>query len=337
MTVRRSTAWAPVNIALVKHWGYDERNMGLPARQSLSLTLEHGATTTVEWDAGLRVDEISINGRLLTPHDGQKAAQAYQLLHSVRTTAGLLGHSARVQSESAVPMSGGLASSASGGAALTLAALDAAGLAEHLEERELIAWCARAGSLSAVRSLRGGVVTLTSREGPLSLQNVETPLELTVLSCLVDAKRKAVSSSDGHLRASTSPYFRVFRERSAELVAEMAAALEEGALETLGALVEEDALDMHAVMLTSRPPVIYTRDSTWKVWRQVARWRDEGLQAWCTLDAGPNPHVLCRSSDAKVLEERLGALSEVERVWRSEVSPWGAHVIAPTDGARVVM
>lgn len=337
MGERRGTAWAPVNIALAKHWGYRNLELGLPARESLSLTLEHGATTTVTWGAENQLDEIAVNERVLSPEDGEKAAASYRLLHSIRATAGLMGHGARVVSESVVPLSGGMASSAAGAAALTLAALDAAGLADQIDEDSLISWLGRARSVSAIRSLRGGVVALTTRGHSMNLATVETPLDLTVLSCLVETKPKLVSSSEGHLRVGTSPFFPVFEQQSAGLIATMVEALEEGNFEELGGLVEQDALAMHGVMLTSRPPIIYTTDATWAVWGQVVRWRENGLEAYCTLDAGPNPHIICEARHAHEIEERLRALQQVQMVWRSEVSSWGAHVIKQSPQQRVVM
>ncbi len=80
-------------------------------------------------------------------------------------------------------------------------------------------------------------------------------------------------------------------------------------------------------MLTSATPVVYATDATWEVWRQVARWRGEGLEAYCTLDAGPNPHVIVRSDEAGELEMLLASIPEVGRIWRSEVHTRGAHVV----------
>lgn len=328
MTASRATAWAPVNIALVKHWGHGDAAGRAPARASLSLTLEHGATTTVEWVEGLGRDEIVVGGRALHPAEGEKAAAAFDLLRDVAAAAGLAGHGARVASESAVPLGTGMASSAAGAAALCLAALGAAGLAGDLDERDLIAWCARAGSGSALRSLRGGAVVLRCGNGGQTLlEGVGTALELAVVSCLVERRPKAVSSSAGHRLAPTSPFFRAFVDTAPDLVAEMVVALEAGRLDRVGELAERDALAMHAVMLSCRTPVIYATDATWAVWRQVASWRDEGLAAYCTLDAGPNPHVVCRAEDADRLAARLAALPQVQALRRSAVSPRGAHLI----------
>jgi diphosphomevalonate decarboxylase len=318
-----------VNIALVKHWGFGDAGAGSPARASLSLTLDHGATTTVEWVEGLRRDEVVVGGRALAPGDGEKAAAAFGLLRDIARAAGLDGHGARVESTSAVPIGGGMASSAAGAAALCLAALGAAGLTggSGLPERDLVTWCTRAGSLSALRSLRGGVVALWPRDGENVLDRVDSALDLAVIACLVERGPKAVSSSAGHRLAPTSPFYSAFVDRARDLVAEMSAAFAAGRLDRVGELAEQDALAMHAVMLSCTPPVIYGTDATWAVWRRVAAWRDEGLVAACTLDAGPNPHVLCHAADATHLADRLAALPEVLAVRRSATSPTGARLL----------
>jgi diphosphomevalonate decarboxylase len=329
MTARRATAWAPVNIALVKHWGYGDAGGSSPARASLSLALEHGATTTVEWIEGLGLDEITIDGRTLGRGDGEKAAAAHRLLRAIAEAAGLADHRARVESETDVPVGAGMASSAAGAAALCLAALGAAGLAGGQNERDLLSWCARAGSLSALRSLRGGVVVLDARDGLPQLRSVATPLDVAVISCLVEPRPKRVSSSAGHLLAPTSPFFSTFVAGADGTVAEIAGALAAGRFDRVGELAEREALAMHAVMLSSSPPILYATDATWSVWREVASWREGGLAAYCTLDAGPTPHVLCRAADAQDLASRLAALPAVRRVWSSALSPRGASLVDP--------
>jgi diphosphomevalonate decarboxylase len=223
-----------------------------------------------------------------------------------------------------------MASSAAGGAALAVAALEALGRGD-VPEDEKIAWVGRTGSLSAVRSLRGGVVQLSVDGGRMHLESLDTPLELEVLSCAVEARPKEVSSSEGHLRAPSSPFFEAFVAEAEEAVSLARRALAEGDLRGLGAVMERDALAMHGVMLSSRPPIVYATDATWRVWHRIAAWRQEGLEAYLTLDAGPNPHVLCRRSDGDEVAGLLGGLSDVQSVLRSPVHREGAHVVPGAD------
>lgn len=333
-----ATAWAPVNIALIKHWGYHRPAPGagsaapddLPARPSLSLTLEHGSTTSVTWRR--QPDHrILLNGEPLTPADGEKAAASYAFLEALRKEAGLAELRASVQAVSEVPLSAGFASSAAGGAALTMAALTAAGRADASLDEQL-AWCRRLGSVSALRSLRGGVVRLDvdHSAAALSLDAVDTDLELVVFGCLVQGARKKVSSSAGHAQVTTSPYWAQFQRDAGPRLGQMVDALGSGDLERVGALAEADALAMHAVMLTSHSPIVYARSATWRVWHDVVSWREAGgdsPQGYCTLDAGPNPHVLCARAEADALAARLGAHPDVERVFRSGVASQGVRRI----------
>jgi diphosphomevalonate decarboxylase len=340
-----ATAWAPVNIALIKHWGYSDAGHGkeadLPARPSLSLTLDHGSTTTVTW-RDQPDHRILLNGIPLAPTDGEKAAASFAFLEAVRKTAKLGSLHASVQAVSEVPLSAGFASSAAGGAALTVAALEAAGLGP-VDPGDRLDWCRRLGSVSALRSLRGGVVRLdvdheaqTLALGSVELGGVENDLDLMVLSCLVQGKKKSVSSSAGHARVTTSPYWTQFARDALGRLGPLVDGLVAGDLAQVGALIEADALAMHAVMLTSHPPIVYATDATWRVWHQVVAWRREGApspRGYCTLDAGPNPHILCTRDDADELATRLMALPDVQRIFRSGVAPHGARRITAPDTA----
>ena len=126
MPPRACTAVAGTNIALVKYWGKRDGALNLPAAGSLSLTLrELGTRTTVRFgdDVGAQ-DRVLLNGQDAT---GRAYGRVTAFLDLVRERAGV-GTRAEVVTENSVPTSAGLASSASGFAALALAATQAAGL-----------------------------------------------------------------------------------------------------------------------------------------------------------------------------------------------------------------
>jgi diphosphomevalonate decarboxylase len=149
------TAQACANIALVKYWGKRDSVRNLPAAGSLSLTLKALVTeTSVEWDPSLERDELVLNGKP-APADSD-------FLDLVRALAGFEKR-ARVVSENRFPTASGLASSASGFAALALAASRAAGL--ELSKRDL-SILARRGSGSAARSIYGGFVRMNAGTKP---------------------------------------------------------------------------------------------------------------------------------------------------------------------------
>jgi diphosphomevalonate decarboxylase len=84
--------------------------------------------------------------------------------------------------------------------------------------------------------------------------------------------------------------------------------------QTFAAVVERDSTIMHAVMMTSQPPLFYWQPASLDLMLRVATWRAEGLDCCYTLDAGPNVHILCRSEDAPEIQSRLAALPGVQSV-----------------------
>lgn len=287
----RATARAGTNIALVKYWGARDPELNLPLNDSLSMTLSDAVTvTTVAWDPDLRTDEVYLDGeRILDP----RATRVSRHLDLIR--ADYYRMFARVASVNCFPAGTGLASSASGFAALTVAAI--AAFDEGLpEERELSAW-ARRGSGSAARSIAGGFVHWhagTGDEDSFAEQIFDPDWwDLRDLCVLVSASPKEVSSLQGHRLAAVHPFMPARqRELPGRLIA-VQAALARRDLTTLGELVEQEALEAQALMLSSTPSCLYMLPGTVAVMHAVRRWREDGLPVYLTLDAGPNPHLLC--------------------------------------------
>jgi diphosphomevalonate decarboxylase len=82
-------------------------------------------------------------------------------------------------------------------------------------------------------------------------------------------------------------------------------------LAAMGPILEQDALMMHAVMMTSRPPLYYWTPGTLEIVQAVQRWRADGLAVYFTIDAGPNVHLICAAGDAAEVEARARALPGV--------------------------
>ena len=219
-------------------------------------------------------------------------------------------------------MAAGIASSASGFAALSAAG--AAALKLELTPTELSA-LSRLGSGSASRSIFGGYVEW--EQGHDHASSVAHPLfpadhwRLHDIVAVVSSSEKKVSSANGHSIAATSP---LNAARIASLPAALATvrdAIAQRDLAQLGPVLEYDALAMHSVMMTGNPSLLYFRPGTLEVLHAVRDWREEGLPAWFTIDAGPNVHVICEEHNAGRVAERLGALAGVDRVISSGPGP----------------
>ena len=325
----KTTAIAHTNIALVKYWGKRDAALNLPARGSLSLTLDGLTTrTSVSFDDALAADELHLGG---VAQAGEVLVRVTRFLDLVRTRAHRHEH-ARVVSENTFPTGSGLASSASAFAALALAATRAAGVTLGDAELSVLA---RRGSGSAARSIFGGFVEMHAGERADGSDAYATPvLEAgawdvrMVVGVFGGGKPKEVSSRNGMDHTSaTSPLYAGWLATVDADLAEARAAILARDLERLGTVAEASALAMHASALAARPGVIYWRGATLEALHVVRALRAQGAAAWGTIDAGPHLKVLCAPADA---ERVAGALAAVPGMTSTISSrPGGpAHVVS---------
>lgn len=303
--MQSATAQAHPNIAFIKYWGNRDDTLRLPANGSISMSLDGLYTrTTVSFQRSLPFDELIINGREVTGHALERVNGVLDL---VRERARLKAQ-AEVVSENNFPSGAGIASSASAFAALALAASSAAGL--KLSEAEL-SRLARRGSGSACRSIPGGFVEWDMGRGDddsfaVSIASADY-WPLTDCIAVVTDEHKRTGSTQGHAVADTSP-LQAARVADAPRRLDLCRrAILERDFEALTAIVELDSDMMHAVMMTSTPPLHYWVSTSLDVMSSVRDWRHEGLDACCTVDAGANVHVICpeKSSDAVAARLRL--------------------------------
>ena len=316
--MKKATVIACANIAFIKYWGKRDTELNLPANSSLSMNQDRLTTVTTVEFAPAWEDVVILDGREV---DGEARQRIVAHLDRVRAMARLQAR-ARVISENSFPAGAGLASSASGFAALSLAASKAAGL--ELSEREL-SILARFGSGSACRSIPGGFIEWEA--GTCSQDSFAKQIappehwDLRDVIAIVSGAHKRVGSTEGHALAPTSHLYLARLASLAERLAQAKAALLEKDLAALGPLIEEDAISMHAVMMTSRPPIYYWLPATVRLIHEVHRWRAEGLQVYFTLDAGPNVHLICQATDQAEVERRLRDIEGVLEVMVSGPGP----------------
>jgi diphosphomevalonate decarboxylase len=311
-----ASAQAQPNIALVKYWGKRDAALNLPASGSLSLTLEALWTRTrVAFDASLGRDELVLNDA------PAPLARAASCLTDLRRRAGVDLH-ARIESRNNFPTAAGLASSASGCAALVLAASTALGL--QLERRELSA-LARLGSGSAARSIHGGFVEMARGERDDGSDACATPLlapqqwPLVVVIAVTSEQAKPIGSSEGmEISRRSSPFYAAWLASSETDLASARRAVLERDFAALGAVSEHSCLKMHAVMLSSRPALLYWNAATVACLRRVRTLREqEGRGVFFTIDAGPQVKAVCLPDDAARVAAALQAVAGVERVLTS--------------------
>jgi diphosphomevalonate decarboxylase len=321
----QATAIAHPNIALIKYWGKSDVERNIPAVGSLSITLDRLTTTTsVSFDSDLEKDEFLLGGKAVP----EMAGRVSRCLDLVRGRVGVRDR-ARVESDNDFPTAAGLASSASGFAALVTAA-DAA-LGADIPKVEL-ADMARQASGSAARSIFGGFVELSLTPNgphPTETRQIIEPSDwpLRVAVAVTETGPKEIGSTEGMVRTEqTSPYYAGWVSSSEEDLAEARGAIARQDFEALAEVSESSCLKMHAVMLSARPGLVYWNGATAECIRRVRELRADGVPVFFTIDAGPQVKAVCAPEGF----DRVAAeLAEVEGVLQVLASGLG-------DGARVV-
>lgn len=314
-----ATATACSNIALIKYWGKSEKGDNLTAVPSLSMTLDKLRTTTrVRFDAALSEDRVTIGGQL---QSGAPKERVERLLRSVRKLAGI-SHGAEVESVNDFPTASGLASSASGFAALALAAGAALGLDLQPEG---VSQLARRASASAARSVFAGFVELLAEAEAATPVASPDYFDVAMVVVATTLGPKATGSTGGMLHTQkTSPYYPAWVQTAPSLFARGKRALLARDLEELGTCMEQSTWMMHASMLAAEPALSYFRDTTLRVIEAVHALRKAGIAAYYTMDAGPHVKVLVQPSDVGRLEATLREIPGVEKIITSAPGPAAA-------------
>ena len=331
MNASKATVEAPSNIALIKYWGAKDIDRAIPAAPSLSMTLRTCCTrTTVAFREGETGDDtvfVADDAGTLHPADDAFAAPVVRHLGRLRDAFDRRG-TFRVATRNHFPSAAGIASSASGFAALTMAATRALGL--DLGPSALSVWARRSGSGSAARSVFGGYVGWPRGDDAAAEPVLpHTHWDLRDVIAVVDATPKAVSSREGHRRAPSSPFFETRLDHLSDRLDVVRDALEARDLGTLGEAVEREAVELHLIAMSSRPPIFYWTPATLAVLEAVRTLRTSGVAAYATMDAGANVHVLCAASDEPEVARRLESMSEVQQVLRDGVGAGPTHDVEP--------
>lgn len=300
--VDASTASAPVNIALAKYWGKRDEELHLPVTDSFSVALDLHTTTTVR--QALSHDEVVANSQPMS-RDSSFYRRCVQFLDLFRPTPSF---AFSVSTTNAIPTAAGLASSASGFAALTLALNQFFG---WRCDRRALSCLARLGSGSACRSLYPGFVLWQKGVLADGCDSYAIPYdgwwpELTLAVLMLSSDEKPISSREAMRRSvETSPMYTLWPEQVAKDIASITQSINDRNFSHFGQTVERNALMMHASMLTASPPICYWREETVAAMNAVWQARREGVELYCTMDAGPNLKLLFLNKDAEAVFQRF--------------------------------
>ncbi|TAM58558.1 diphosphomevalonate decarboxylase [bacterium] len=309
-----AAAAAQPNIALIKYWGKRDDALNLPAAGSLSITLDALHTrTAVRFDAALADDDVVLNGK----RDPEQTRRIGAFLDLFRARAGVTTR-AHVETANDFPTGAGLASSASGFAALAVAADGALGLG--LTAREL-SRLARRGSGSAARSIFGGYVEMAAGTRADGTDAFASPLldaaewPLGVVIAITMRGTKAISSRAG-MRASqlTSRYYREWIASVPNDLVTARAAIAARDFQQLADVSEANCLAMHAMMLAARPALIYWNGATLDCIQRIRALQADGIEVFFTIDAGPQVKAVCLPGATATVAGALRAIGGVQDV-----------------------
>ncbi len=302
-------SWSsPSNIALVKYWGKKEHQ--IPANPSISFTLNNCKTITSI--AFVKRIDFSKNYSFDLLFQGQikesfhpKIEKFFERIEMYLPF--LKDYHFTIETSNTFPHSSGIASSASGMAALAMNLMSI----EKLHNPDITdeyfykkaSFLARLGSGSACRSVRGNIVVWgfhTEISGSSDLFGIEIDQEIhpvfhnyqdTIL--LVDQGEKQVSSTVGHDLMHNHPFAERRFEQAHENLSAIKKVLENGNLEEFIKIVESEALTLHAMMMASMPYFILMKPHTLEIINKIWNYRNTTNIPVCfTLDAGANVHVL---------------------------------------------
>ena len=303
---------AHTNIALIKYWGKRDEALILPASSSLSLTLDAFYTdTSVTLDTAFQKDTFYLNTILQNEKATNKVSRFLDLF---RESAGITSP-ALIKSTNFVPTAAGLASSASGMAALAGAANLACNL--QLTQRELSLF-ARRGSGSATRSIYGGFVEWqmgTSSEDSYAVSIDDANWDIGMLVIVVNSRKKEMSSREGMKNTvESSPFYLGWLESTAKDLIDIKKAIHLRDFQKMGEITESNGMKMHGTMLGANPPLSYWEPDSVVAMQVVRQLRQEGIRCYFTMDAGPNVKVLCRLTDSEKIKARFAERFKSEQL-----------------------
>lgn len=291
------------NIALIKYWGKFDDEENLPATASLSMTLDQCPTTTTAEVIDSNEHQFTLNSQQLTRDDSSRIFSFLDHLCAHTNKSRKL----RVMSTNAIPTASGLASSASGFSALTLACEKALQLQLSFNKKAALA---QLGSASAARSLLPGFVLQNSGEnqqlGEPVVEAIQTSLDVRMIVLQCGREEKKISSREGMLRTQhTSAFYDTWLNGHFKDTQQALYAINDLNVEALGSLMESSTLKMHATTLTSKPAFWYFNAQTLAIITEIQKLREVGHICFFTMDAGPHVKVLCPPHEADFLHNHF--------------------------------
>jgi len=301
---------APVNIALSKYWGKRDTVLNLPMNGSVSISLPGLGTQTTIKICETPNDKIHLNGKNL-PVNNPFCTRLTAFLDLFRVN----NKGFEIHTINTVPTAAGLASSASGYAALVLALNDLFQWNLSLKKLSLLA---RLGSGSASRSLYSGFAIWHKGEQTDGLDSYAEPIatqwpELCVGLVKINVQQKPISSTTGMQNTvNTCDLYQAWPQQAEKNMQTILDAIEQRDFEQLGQTAEHNALSMHATMMATWPPIVYWQPESVAAMHTVWQLRQQGVAIYFTMDAGPNLKLLFLETQKPAITQAFGEIEIIQ-------------------------
>lgn len=296
----------PTNIALVKYWG--KKGGQIPVNPSLSVTLSESATILSLHYKYDPKEKFQIKFMFDGKRNSAFSKRIVDYLKNITSIMPVLQNvNLIINSTNTFPHSAGIASSASsfGALALALCSMESEITGAHTGKKtffEKASYLARLGSGSACRSVYGNYV-LWGQYGGMPGSSDETAVPVSNINprfrylrnsiLVVSGEKKKIPSSKGHELMNSNPYATARQAAALINLKSILGALNSGNFTDFISVMENEALTLHALMMTSSPGYMLMLPATVEIINKIVKFRGEsGLPVGFTLDAGPNVHFI---------------------------------------------
>ncbi len=295
----KATAVAHPIQGLIKYHGLKKPKQRIPYHDSLSVCIQALTTkTTVEASDSLKKNEVIINGKKPTGRDRERVEIVLNKLKKLARFSG----NCKVVSENSLKTGKGLGFSASGFAALGLAASEALNLSlDAVSLSEIV----RLGAGSSTRSLAGGfAIWYANKNGRSYAEKLNAP-ERANFSMVIVPIHSDVKTDEAHAEVLSSPLFKARLRNVQGLLDVMKEAIKKGDTATIGRIAEEDTLNLHAITMTGKSRLVLWEPETVRIIKEIIGMREEGISAWYSIDTGPSVFINTYTRNSETIAKRL--------------------------------
>ena len=323
-TKENKVSWrSPSNIALVKYWGKKENQ--IPSNPSLSFTLSESYTeTSIIYKEKNLTDNISLEFLFEGEKNMKFQNKIKKFLKQITVYFPFLDNlHFKINSKNSFPHSAGIASSASSMSALALClcSIEKKHFASLNSDNEFFtkaSFIARLGSGSASRSVFPYIATWGEIiKNPVSSDEYASILPFEIHQkfkhykdaiLIVSKKEKKVSSTAGHKLMYNHPFANQRFAQARSNLNDLLEVLKSGNEDKFIEIVENEALTLHGLMMSSNPGFILMQANTLIIIDKIRDYREKtGLKLCFTLDAGPNIHLLYSENDYSEVEKFINS------------------------------